>query len=158
MLKKQQEDANAFLTLTASNLGRRTTFPFKNNAVDVVLSVALDVSWNCFQSRARDERERMLAYQQIESEPSLCHHCGVTLKFASKSRFQQFTPDRTVFDSDGKALPYENENQRTVRSCLFCQYWFRDSDESKRAEAIRILINAYDEVYANKVVDCFIRN
>ena len=53
---------------------------------------------------------------------------------------------------------YDDPLQVTVRSCYFCQRFFGDADEARRAELIQTLVEFFDEEYADKVVQCYVEN
>ena len=129
-----------------------------DHATDFILTIALDgmASTGSAPPPVRTESERDVCYDRIRNEKFQCHHCGVDLKFGSLSGFSQFTYDRTVFDHQGKSFPYDSPNQVTVRSCLFCQYWFWNSDAESRKSAIDILIGFYKPQQADIAVFSFV--
>jgi len=151
---RRNTEAKFFIEHMASSVCSGSSFNHQT-AIDYILTIALTGSVSNGQRDARTPEERTLAYEHLESTTVHCHHCGVPVIFRTKSGFAQFSVDRTVFGSNG-SIPYDDPTQVTVRSCLFCNKFFSDSNQDKRTKALEDLVKYFDPDYAMKVVQFFV--
>jgi hypothetical protein len=90
------------------------------------------------------------ACQRLEDEEFICYWCGVELTFLQESGYSQFSPDR-LFDKQ-----YFEVGQRTVRSCIHCQYLFCDATMVQREFFIDELLSPdYRPDLADRALDLF---
>lgn len=141
---------------TGGNLAKRSGDNgwSRSQAITILYHIALNGEFTAtdvlFSLELLSADDIAAACQKLETEEFHCYWCGVHLTFVQESGYSQFSPDR-LFNAQ-----YFEVGQRTVRSCIHCQFLFNDATVAQRESFMdELLSNKYRPDLADKAVQFY---